>query len=200
MNVAVSRKARIALLFDEVNKVIDQVSLSPSSVRTENSPIGVSVPSYPARPLMSREISRKIDEIAVFGFLDRAAATRDDDPVAGRASSSHGVDDQIAGICSPDVVRTPTTCGTPAMADAPVINSRTLSSSTDGYVRCGLRHRSYRPFDDRPPTGDATHRLHRRDAAPCPIWLGEEIDCRDYPPKRTRRQAGHRSAQAIRDR
>ena len=42
-NVVVSRKARIALFFDEVNKVIDQVSLSPSNVRTENRPIGVSV-------------------------------------------------------------------------------------------------------------------------------------------------------------
>ena len=43
LNVVVSRKARIALFFDEVYKVIDQVSLSPSTVRTENRPIGVSV-------------------------------------------------------------------------------------------------------------------------------------------------------------
>ena len=48
--MAVSRKARIALFFDEVYKVIDQVSLSPSSVRIENKPIGVSarVPSCEA--------------------------------------------------------------------------------------------------------------------------------------------------------
>jgi hypothetical protein len=45
--VAVSRKARIALFFDEVYKAIDQVSLSPSSVRIENKPIGVS-----ARPIL----------------------------------------------------------------------------------------------------------------------------------------------------
>ena len=42
-NVAVSRKARIALFFDEVYRVIDQVSLSPSTVLIENRPIGVTV-------------------------------------------------------------------------------------------------------------------------------------------------------------
>ena len=94
-NVAVS--ARLASPCSSTGIQGDRPSVVvPSSVRIENKPIGVS-----ARPILRgrslpREISRKIGEVAVFGFLDRAAAPRAENPFAGRATPSHGVDYQIS--------------------------------------------------------------------------------------------------------
>lgn len=80
----------------------------------------------PARPLLPREIPRKISEVAIFGFFDRARGTRAGDPIAGRTSSSHGVDYQISANLFARCRAYPATCGTPRTAEAPVISSRTL--------------------------------------------------------------------------
>ena len=78
--MAGSRKARIALFFEEVYRVTDQVSLSPSSVRTENRPIGVSVGPVGAGPAglaLAAELRRRgVETVTVDKIAEGANTSR----------------------------------------------------------------------------------------------------------------------------
>jgi hypothetical protein len=119
---------------------------------------------------MSQEISRKVDEIAVCCLFDWAPTAWVSEPLVSRASSSHGVDDQIgtdlfARYCThPGNVRY-TWDGRCAGEQ-----SANLDPPADGYIRSGLRHCSYRPFHDRPSACNATHGVIA--GASCPVGNG----------------------------
>ena len=134
---------------------------------------------------MSREISRKIDEVAVFGFLDRAAATRADDPFTGRATSSHGVDDQISTNLFARCRAHPGDVRYTGDGRCTRDQFANLGPPTDSHVRCDLRHRSHRPFNDRPPTGDATHGFIARTRHPVRYGWGKILTIEMIHPNAT---------------
>src|SRR5580698_616228 len=131
--------------------------------------------SRPTRLLGAREISRKVDKVAVLRLFGWALAIRVDDPFASRASPSHGVNDQIGSNAFPGRCAHPGDVRDTGNGRSTGNQSLNLNTPKDGHVWCVLCQRSHRPFDDRSSPGNASHGFIARTRCPVGYGRGERL-------------------------